>query len=90
MVPIYTIDSYLALRFTTYAIYFNTLREWYEAYAIYNFMALVMRYLQQNYDMRYILEYKPQQRHLFPFCCLPSFPQVTWIKYFSIFFLVIL
>jgi len=75
MVPIYTIDSYLALRFTTYAIYFNTLREWYEAYAIYNFMALVMRYLQQNYDMRYILEYKPQQRHLFPFCCLPSFPQ---------------
>ena len=37
-------------------------------------MALVMRYLQLNYDMRYILEYKPAQRHLPPFCCLPSFP----------------
>ena len=58
MVPIYSIDSYLAIRFTDYAIYFDTLREWYEAYAIYNFMALVMRYLQRNYDMRYILEYK--------------------------------
>lgn len=74
MVPIYSIDSYLAIRFTDYAIYFDTLREWYEAYAIYNFMALVMRYLQRNYDMRYILEYKPHQRHLFPFCCLPPFP----------------
>jgi len=74
MVPIYSIDSYLAIRFTDYAIYFDTLREWYEAYAIYNFMALVMRYLQLNYDMRYILEYKPAQRHLPPFCCLPSFP----------------
>lgn len=74
IVPIYSIDSYLAIRFTDYAIYFDTLREWYEAYAIYNFMALVMRYLQLNYDMRYILEYKPHQRHVFPFCCLPPFP----------------
>ena len=46
----------------------------YEAYALYNFMALVLRFLQRNYDLRYVLEYKPRQMHIIPFCCLPPFP----------------
>lgn len=40
MVPVYALDSFLSIRFTSYAIYFDTIREWYEAYAIYNFMSL--------------------------------------------------
>merc|ERR1712212_1450730 len=71
MVPVYSVTSFLSLRFTQYSIYFDTLREWYEAYALYNFMALVLRFLERNYDLRYVLEYKPRQMHIIPFCCLP-------------------
>ena len=74
MVPVYSVTSFLSLRFTQYSIYFDTLREWYEAYALYNFMALVLRFLERNYDLRYVLEYKPRQMHIIPFCCLPPFP----------------
>jgi hypothetical protein len=73
MVPVYSISSFLSLKFTVYSIYFDTLREWYEAYALYNFMALVLRFLERNYDLRYVLEYKPTQNHIIPFCCLPPF-----------------
>jgi len=74
MVPVYSVTSFLSLRFTQYSIYFDTLREWYEAYALYNFMALVLRFLERSYDLRYVLEYKPRQMHIIPFCCLPPFP----------------
>ena len=74
MVPVYSVTSFLSLRFTQFSIYFDTLREWYEAYALYNFMALVLRFLERNYDLRYVLEYKPRQMHIIPFCCLPPFP----------------
>lgn len=74
MVPVYSLTSFLSLRFTQFSLYFDTLREWYEAYALYNFMALVLRFLLRNYDLRYVLEYKPHQSHIFPFCCLAPFP----------------
>ena len=38
IVPIYAVESYLALRFRRSAIYIETLRECYEAYAIYSFL----------------------------------------------------
>jgi len=74
MVPVYSLTSFLSLQFTQFSLYFDTLREWYEAYALYNFMALVLRFLLRNYDLRYVLEYKPHQPHIFPFCCLVPFP----------------
>ena len=82
MVPVYSISSFLSLKFPPYSIYFDTLREWYEAYALYNFMALVLRFLERNYDLRYVLEYKPRQHHIIPFCCLPPFPRGSWSQIF--------
>ena len=41
MVPVYAIDSYLSLLFTNAAFYINAMRDAYEAYVIYNFVAMV-------------------------------------------------
>ena len=45
MVPVYALESWLSLRFIHVAIYFETLREVYEAYVIYNFMQFILAYL---------------------------------------------
>jgi len=71
MVPIYAIDSWFAVKFPPAAIYLDTFRECYEAYVIYNFMAYILNYLTQKYELGGTIRSKPQVRHLFPFCFLP-------------------
>ena len=72
MVPIYSIDAWLALRFKHLAIYLDTMRECYEAYVIYNFMAYLLAFLNSEHpNLNEHLEQKAQQNHLFPFCCFP-------------------
>ncbi|CAH8588547.1 unnamed protein product [Schistosoma haematobium] len=73
MVPIYAADAWLALIFPSFAIYFDTLRECYEAYVIYNFLAFLLNYLRSEFpDLRCVIEQKPQMKHLPPFCFLNS------------------
>ena len=48
MVPIYSIDCFLSLRFLSGAVYFTTTRELYEAYTLFNFVEFLMTYLN-NY-----------------------------------------
>eukprot|EP00051_Salpingoeca_urceolata_P035474 m.29816 g.29816 ORF g.29816 m.29816 type:complete len:386 (+) comp9280_c0_seq2:225-1382(+) len=45
MVPIYSFDSWLSLRFFHVSIYFDTIRNCYEAFVIYNFLSLCFEYL---------------------------------------------
>ncbi|KAJ7394956.1 transmembrane protein 184C [Pitangus sulphuratus] len=45
MVPIYSLDSWIALKYPNIAIYVDTCRECYEAYVIYNFMVFLSNYL---------------------------------------------
>lgn len=45
MVPIYAVDSFLSLRFKNVAIYVDMLRDCYEGYALYLFLALMVGYL---------------------------------------------
>uniref|UniRef100_A0A7S4PJ80 Transmembrane protein 184C n=1 Tax=Guillardia theta TaxID=55529 RepID=A0A7S4PJ80_GUITH len=50
MVPIYTVDSWLALRFSwtelrTLSLYINVARECYEAFVVYNFLIFLARYV---------------------------------------------
>lgn len=72
MVPIYALNAWLALRFKEIAIYLDTIRECYEAYVIYNFMAYLLSYLwTQHPQLQIALSRKPQQKHIIPFCCLP-------------------
>ncbi|KAM6267845.1 transmembrane protein 184C isoform 1-T1 [Spheniscus humboldti] len=73
MVPIYSLDSWIALKYPNIAIYVDTCRECYEAYVIYNFMVFLSNYLTNRYpNLVLIIEAKDQQRHLPPLCCCPS------------------
>lgn len=45
MVPIYAVDSFVSLRFKEAALYVDMLRDCYEGYALYLFLALMVGYL---------------------------------------------
>ncbi|KAG8592361.1 hypothetical protein GDO81_000474 [Engystomops pustulosus] len=75
MVPIYSVDSWIALKYPDIAIYVDTCRECYEAYVIYNFMIFLLNYLTNRCpNLALVLEAKDQQRHLPPLCCFPPWP----------------
>ena len=65
--------QWFALRFYKTAIYLDTIRECYEAYVIYNFMAYLLSFLWTEYpELDEHLETKPQVKHIVPFCFLPK------------------
>uniref|UniRef100_A0A8C9QL27 Transmembrane protein 184C n=1 Tax=Spermophilus dauricus TaxID=99837 RepID=A0A8C9QL27_SPEDA len=75
MVPIYSLGSWIALKYPSIAIYVDTCRECYEAYVIYNFMGFLTNYLTNRYpNLVLILEAKDQQKHFPPLCCCPPWP----------------
>uniref|UniRef100_A0A667XN94 Transmembrane protein 184C n=1 Tax=Myripristis murdjan TaxID=586833 RepID=A0A667XN94_9TELE len=75
MVPIYSLDSWIALKYPNIAIYVDTCRECYEAYVIYNFMTFLLNYLGNQYpSLVLMLEVQEQQKHLPPLCCCPPWP----------------
>jgi hypothetical protein len=45
MVPIYSIESWLCLRYKDYAIYIETLRDCYESYVLYSFLQYLIQVL---------------------------------------------
>ena len=65
--------QWFALRFKSAAIYLDTMRECYEAYVIYNFMAYLLAYLRMKYPtLEEHLATKPEVKHFMPFCCFPT------------------
>lgn len=72
MVPIYAIDSWLALRFVNINIYIDAARECYEAYVIYNFYLFLLMYLRKDPTFDSSLASRPVQKHIFP---------LGWVKY---------
>ena len=42
---------FLFYRFSEYSVYFDSLRECYEAYVIYNFMRYLLNYLYSEYEL---------------------------------------
>ncbi|XP_055376553.1 transmembrane protein 184C isoform X2 [Condylostylus longicornis] len=74
MVPIYAMNAWIGLLFPNHSIYFDSFRECYEAYVIYNFMVYLLNYLNIGMDLEATLEHKPQVYHFFPLCCLKPWP----------------
>jgi hypothetical protein len=54
MVPIYSIESWLALRFNEQKLYLETMREAYEAYVVYSFFKLMREFFGPK-DVRLLI-----------------------------------
>jgi hypothetical protein len=83
MVPIYSVESWLALRFKDQKIYLETAREAYEAYVIYSFFSLLLHFCGGDDYLRRLLVEKAaltghaRSRMLPPFCWLRGWRLTT-------------
>ena len=75
MVPIYSIESWLCLRFHEFAIYIETLRDFYESYVLYCFLQYLIEVLGGEEELTLMLKDKSPTRgvHFSPlqWCCKP-------------------
>jgi len=62
MVPIYSIESWLCLRFHTWAIYIETLRDFYESYVLYSFFQFLIEVLGGEESLVLMLKDKSPTR----------------------------
>jgi len=86
MVPIYSLDSFLSLRFKELALYFDLGRDCYEAYVLYMFFTLLVNFLEAEggTTLENLLEDKDQINHPFPFCLMkfqPGRSFLMWCKF---------
>ncbi|XP_054711230.1 LOW QUALITY PROTEIN: transmembrane protein 184B-like [Uloborus diversus] len=73
IVPIYAFDSWLSLMFfrDNYYIYFDSIRDWYEAFVIYSFLSLCYEYLGGEGNIMSEIRGKPiRSSWLYGTCCL--------------------
>ena len=81
MVPVYSLSSFLSLLLSQHIIYFNLVRDCYEAFVLYQFFSLLVYYydttsrdtLDMDNDAQTgdYLTRLPSRYHPFPCCCLP-------------------
>ncbi|UYV81954.1 TMEM184B [Cordylochernes scorpioides] len=73
IVPIYAFDSWLSLLFfhDSYYIYFDAVRDWYEAFVIYNFLNLCYEYLGGESNIMTEIRGQPiRSSWMYGTCCL--------------------
>ena len=68
MVPLYSVESWLALRFRDQALYIETLRECYESYTLFSFLYFLIALLGEEAHLIASLKEKPDYRgeHFWP------------------------
>eukprot|EP01116_Phalansterium_solitarium_P008514 TRINITY_DN22428_c0_g1_i1.p1 TRINITY_DN22428_c0_g1~~TRINITY_DN22428_c0_g1_i1.p1 ORF type:complete len:480 (+),score=138.84 TRINITY_DN22428_c0_g1_i1:216-1655(+) len=69
MIPIYSIDSYMSLVMKDLAVYFDVVRDCYEAYVLYEFVRLLAEYTGGDELLIQELESRPEIRYVMPLCC---------------------
>lgn len=72
IVPLYAIVSWLSMGFPAIALYFESIRDVYEAFVIYCFLILILGYVGGEANCINLISLKPPLKHPFPLCCLPS------------------
>lgn len=72
IIPIFGFDSWLSLFFITRStyVYFDSIRDWYEAFVIYNFMSLCYEYLGGENNIMSEIRGKPIQTSWYYGTCL--------------------
>jgi len=71
IVPLYGLVSWLSMKLQDEALYFEVLRDIYEAFVIYCFLALILEYVGGEDNCINRFNEKPDLAHPFPLCCLP-------------------
>ncbi|KAF8929365.1 organic solute transporter Ostalpha-domain-containing protein [Dissophora ornata] len=70
MIPIYAVISFLSFRFYKEAIYYETIRDCYEAFVIYSFFILLLTYLgDDNQAQRSKITGSDRRKLLYPLNC---------------------
>lgn len=72
IVPIYSLNAFVAMIIPASGLYFDSSREVYESFVIYSFMKYILNFLQHDTNLQQYIDYKPAPSHIFPFCCLPG------------------
>lgn len=87
MAPVYAVDSWLSIVFRHYALYFDLVRDCYEAYALYCFFALLCKYVEsEDADRRPvedIMQDEDPHPYLILYCLKPVQPGalfMIWMK----------
>ncbi|GJJ77866.1 organic solute transporter subunit alpha [Entomortierella parvispora] len=86
MIPIYAVISFLSYRFYREAIYYETIRDCYEAFVIYSFFILLLTYLGDDVQtQRSKITGSEKRQLMFPLSCLYYNPLhenfLHWMKY---------
>ncbi|KAF9925112.1 hypothetical protein FBU30_005071 [Linnemannia zychae] len=76
MVPIYAITSWFSFVYIREAIYYETIRVFYEAFVIASFLILLLQYLGDSLEdqKRALKRHRKTERWFFPMCCLKYNP----------------
>eukprot|EP01027_Heterolobosea_sp_BB2_P005081 GEZU01007809.1.p1 GENE.GEZU01007809.1~~GEZU01007809.1.p1 ORF type:complete len:320 (+),score=49.63 GEZU01007809.1:145-960(+) len=78
MVPLYSIMSWLSLKYFHYSVYFATLRDCYEGFVLWSFMQLIIAFLGGSEELITKLEDKPARKLLTPLCCVKFKPNKSY------------
>lgn len=72
MVPIYSLNAWIAMIIPETGLYLDSMREVYESFVIYSFMKYLLNFLQFDTNLQQYIHHKTGPGHIFPFCCLPN------------------
>lgn len=72
MVPIYSLNAWVAMIVPAAGIYLDSSREVYESFVIYSFMKYLLNFLQYDTNLQQYIDHKPGPHHIFPLCWLPN------------------
>jgi hypothetical protein len=66
IVPVYALGSFLSLKFVKQALYFDTIRDCYEAFVVYSFLALVLSFAGGESVCVLKMQSEPDITHVWP------------------------
>jgi len=70
MVPIYAIDSFFSFRFYWLSVYFDIIRDCYEAFVIYTFYSLLISFMGGYQQGKEIFAQRGKFKLALPLCCI--------------------